>query len=151
MDSKLYISPYLIMIAALSAFFIWNKEVETDKVNEELARMDGIVSHEMSKKAPGERFLLVDVRGAGEYAAGHCKGAINIPYESIAHDFPVMRLPLDSLVYVYCQTGKRAELAKEKLAGLGYGNIVNLNRVQASPEVDSDLGSERRSEVDSGQ
>ncbi|AZS36591.1 Thiosulfate sulfurtransferase GlpE [Microbacterium lemovicicum] len=49
----------------------------------------------------GERFLLVDVRGAEAWAQGRIPGAVHIPYGTIAeraaHD-----IPLDMPVVVYC-------------------------------------------------
>jgi phage shock protein E len=36
------------------------------------------------KLKAGEKLMLVDVRSAGEFAAGHIDGAINIPKDQLA-------------------------------------------------------------------
>jgi rhodanese-related sulfurtransferase len=62
----------------------------------------------------GEPIQLIDVRSAGEYAAGHVPQASNIPLEQLESR-------LDDLghqpVAVLCQSGNRAGMACEVLAG----------------------------------
>lgn len=55
---------------------------------------------------------LVDVRSAGEYAAGHVPGAINIPLEQLA----ARRADLKTgPVAILCQSGRRAQMACDQL------------------------------------
>lgn len=72
-----------------------------------------------------EDALVVDVREAGEYDAGHILGARN---------FPLARLESGELgkrknqpVIVYCDGGGRAQKAAALLRKQGYEKVVNLS------------------------
>lgn len=82
---------------------------------------------EMMKKESG--YIILDVRRADEYAAGHIPGAINLPNEEIgANEIP--ELPDKSqLILVYCRSGRRSKEASEKLVKLGYTNIVEFGGI----------------------
>ena len=69
-------------------------------------------------------YIILDVRTAEEYSEKHIPGAINIPNETIgSEDIP--ELPdKEQLILVYCRSGNRSKQAAEKLAKLGYTNIV---------------------------
>ena len=74
-------------------------------------------------------FILLDVRTPEEFAAGHIPGAINIPNEEIGTD-EIPRLPQkDQRIYVYCRSGNRSKQASEKLAALGYTDIVEIGGI----------------------
>lgn len=76
-----------------------------------------------------EDLTIVDVRRADEYGAGHIPGAINIPNESI-HTEMLEELPdLEQTIYVYCRSGNRSRQAAEKLAAIGYTNIVEFGGI----------------------
>ncbi|NOZ41201.1 MAG: FAD-dependent oxidoreductase [Planctomycetes bacterium] len=48
---------------------------------------------------------LLDVRSPGEFAAGHIKGATNIPLEELRSRLE--EVPADGAIIVYCQVGQR--------------------------------------------
>ena len=74
-------------------------------------------------------YILLDVRTAEEFAAGHIPGAINIPNEDIGTD-EIPRLPQkDQRIYVYCRSGNRSKQASEKLVALGYTDIVEIGGI----------------------
>jgi hypothetical protein len=50
---------------------------------------------------PTQRPLIIDVRAAESYAAGHIKGSISFPESDV--DARVAELPKDKLVIAYCQ------------------------------------------------
>jgi len=80
-----------------------------------------------------ENLILLDVRTAQEYAAGHIPGAILIPNESIgAEDIPLLP-DKDQLIMVYCRSGNRSKQASSKLAALGYTNIVEIGGINSWP------------------
>lgn len=71
----------------------------------------------------GSRPFLLDVRTAGEFAAGHIPGAVNIPVDELRrrmHELPKVRD-----IVAYCQVGQRGYLATRMLlqAGLRAKNI----------------------------
>ena len=61
----------------------------------------------------GERFQIVDVRSAREYAEGHLPGALNLPLEEVEARIDDVQ-PHDPVVVV-CWSGKRAGMACEQL------------------------------------
>ena len=74
-------------------------------------------------------YIILDVRRADEFAAGHIPGAINVANESIGTD-EVPELPdKDQLIMVYCRSGRRSKEAAEKLVKLGYTNIVEFGGI----------------------
>ena len=78
-------------------------------------------------------YIILDVRTQEEFAAGHIPDAINIPNETIgAPEIP--ELPnKDQLILVYCRSGNRSKQASEKLAALGYTNIVEFGGINSWP------------------
>lgn len=66
---------------------------------------------------------VVDVRSAGEFAAGHAPGSINIPLQEVgqrAHELDPGRC-----VIVCCASGTRSAIARWRLRSLGFGRVVN--------------------------
>ena len=78
-----------------------------------------------SLAASAEQYLI-DVRTPAEYAEAHADGAINIPVEDVAAKISEVTADKDADIYVYCRSGRRAGVAQETLAGLGYKKVTNL-------------------------
>ncbi|MGR6981127.1 rhodanese-like domain-containing protein [Testudinibacter sp. P27/CKL/0425] len=74
--------------------------------------------------------LLFDVRSADEFAAGHLHNAVNISHDSIGQQISQLTADKDQTIYVYCRSGRRADLAKAELEKLGYKNVENLGGYQ---------------------
>ncbi len=71
-------------------------------------------------------YIILDVRTQDEYKEGHIPNAICIPNETIG-DKEIDKLPnKNQLIMVYCRSGNRSKQASEKLAKLGYTNIVEF-------------------------
>jgi rhodanese-related sulfurtransferase len=64
--------------------------------------------------------ILVDVREASDYAAGHIPGAINIPIRELTANLD--NLPTEEPLVVYCASGHRAAMSLAALQLLGYDN-----------------------------
>ena len=78
-------------------------------------------------------YLILDVRTPEEFAAGHIPNAINIPNEEIG-TAQILELPdQGQLILVYCRSGNRSKQASEKLAALGYTNIVEFGGINSWP------------------
>ena len=74
-------------------------------------------------------YLILDVRTPEEFAEKHIPGAVNIPNEAIGTN-EIPELPQkDQLILVYCRSGNRSKQASEKLAALGYTNIVEFGGI----------------------
>ena len=50
-------------------------------------------------------YVLVDVRSAKDFQAGHIPTAINIPYRDIANAQSLAKLPRDKEIILYCNSG----------------------------------------------
>ena len=78
-------------------------------------------------------YIILDVRTPAEFADKHIPGAINIPNETISTE-EIPELPdKDQLILVYCRSGNRSKQASEKLAALGYTNIVEFGGINDWP------------------
>ena len=58
--------------------------------------------------------LVVDVRPATEYKAGHLPRAVNIPYTKLTRHLDALRAAANGVV-LYCTLGKRTQLAEQIL------------------------------------
>ena len=73
-----------------------------------------------------EKPTVIDVRTAGEYAAGHLPGAINIDVEAPGFADSVSQLPKDESYFVYCRSGNRSGVATEQMVQLGFTDLYDL-------------------------
>ena len=74
-------------------------------------------------------YIILDVRRADEFAAGHIPNAVNVANEDIG-TADIAQLPdKDQLIMVYCRSGRRSKEAAEKLTALGYTNIVEFGGI----------------------
>lgn len=79
--------------------------------------------HEVDK-AVADGDLLLDVRTAVEFGAGHIDDAMSIPMDELRERLP--ELPRDRRIIVTCAVGQRGHTATVLLRGLGY-DAVNLD------------------------
>ena len=78
-------------------------------------------------------YIILDVRTPEEFAEKHIPDAINIPNETIGTE-EIPDLPDKAqLILVYCRSGNRSKQASEKLAALGYTNIVEFGGINDWP------------------
>lgn len=85
-----------------------------------------VPAEEFAQIIKADSVVLVDVRTAGEYDAGHIENARNI--DVLKDDFRSVAtetLPKDRTIAVYCRSGKRSLKAAAILAKEGY-KVVNL-------------------------
>ena len=60
--------------------------------------------------------LLIDVRTAEEFAAGALPGAARIA---------TLAPEKDTVIVLYCRSGRRSSIAQDSLQALGYRNVIN--------------------------
>ena len=70
--------------------------------------------------------ILIDVRTADEYAAGHAAQAILVPYDVIEQKIAPIAPDKNQKIYLYCRSGRRSAIATETLKGMGYTNVTDL-------------------------
>lgn len=77
----------------------------------------------MNKKG----FILVDVRSPEEHLAGSIPGTdLNIDFRDIQSRHRDIGAKLEDHIVVYCQSGRRSNIAAETLADLGYRHVYNV-------------------------
>ena len=76
--------------------------------------------------------FLIDVRESDEFSEGHIDKAINISYTNIVEDIKKnKKITKDSIIIVYCRSGKRSTIAYDALVKEGYKNVYNLGPITA--------------------
>lgn len=73
--------------------------------------------------------ILADVRSCQEYKKMHLTGAVNIPYADIYLNASKFLPDKKQSIIVYCATGKRSAMAKERLDYMGYQNVYFLGGI----------------------
>ena len=81
--------------------------------------------------AVDEPTLIVDVRTAEEFAAGHFPGAINIPHEDIVQGIEESNVGKDQTVLLYCRSGNRSGQAEGRLQSAGFSGAKNVGGLNA--------------------
>ena len=134
----LSISMLTLLLCACSGDFNNTTEKEsgaisadvTETMNEQMKTYRQISMEEaVTMMAQESGYIILDVRRADEFAAGHIPNAINVANEDIGTD-EIAQLPnKDQLIMVYCRSGRRSKEAAEKLVKLGYTNIVEFGGI----------------------
>jgi phage shock protein E len=76
----------------------------------------------------GER-TVIDVRTPAEYAAGHVEGSENIDVSSATFEQQLDGLDKDEEYVLYCQSGNRSATAADKMADLGFTNVLDAGGI----------------------
>lgn len=86
------------------------------------------INRDVEQFRSSEGAMLLDVRGADEYAEGHIPGSVNIPLQVL----PTKQgLPedLETPLFVYCRSGGRSRRAAAFLEKIGYRNVKNIGGI----------------------
>ena len=71
--------------------------------------------------------LILDVRSAQEFRAGHIPGALNIPHDQLPERLlSELGISESDEVVVHCQSGRRAATAEKVLAAAGFMQVRDL-------------------------
>ncbi len=122
----------LILLLGLLLTGCGNAENDSaDVISENSSATYTQISQEEAKEMMGkdDDHIVVDVRRADEYAAGHIPGAILIPNEEIGTEQPAELPDLDQIILIYCRSGNRSKQASQKLADMGYTNVYEFGGI----------------------
>ena len=72
---------------------------------------------DIKKLMKENEYIIVDVRTKSEYDESHIKDAINIPHDDIDENITIDK---DKIIFVYCASGMRSNVAYKKLSSYGY-------------------------------
>jgi rhodanese-related sulfurtransferase len=99
---------------------------------QDLVNQAKAVTHELNlndaEDAIRQADVLIDVREADEFAAGHLPGAVLVPRGLL--EFRLSGTPAlsgrDLKVVLYCKTSGRAALAAQTMQSMGYLNVTSI-------------------------
>ena len=119
----------LVLLATL--FSIAGCDGDAHEDRKEQAKYRRITADEAQVLMQREQdYLILDVRSPEEYAAGHIPHAINIPMEQFGEDPPKELPDRNQMIFVYCVKGIRSMNIANRLAHMGYKNIVEMGGIQ---------------------
>lgn len=64
-----------------------------------------------------KRAFIIDLRNSREYARGHIRGAVSVPYDGGRF---VFRPPQNKEIVLYCESGSHSLMAARELVREGY-------------------------------
>jgi len=83
-----------------------------------------ISNEEVIERAAANGGLILDVREEAEYAFGYVEGAKSLPMGDLENHLD--ELYENQEIYVICRSGKRSELAAQKLVEKGFKKVFNV-------------------------
>jgi rhodanese-related sulfurtransferase len=102
----------LIALAILVAFLVY--------------RRVGQISVKDARNYIRNGALIIDVRTAGEFVAGHLPVAVNLPVSEIDTSLARRVKDKNQVLLLHCQSGARSGVARKKLIALGCPNVFNM-------------------------
>lgn len=101
------------LVVLLVALYIWMKRA-------------GQISHKAAVEHLKHGAILIDVRTAAEYIAGHLPNAVNMPLSEIHELVPRKVKDKERVLLLHCQSGMRSGAARRQLRAMGYSNAFNV-------------------------
>lgn len=118
-----------ILILALSLFLAGCMVTKTSETSGSYKTISSTEAQQMIED--NKDALILDVRTAAEYESGHIPNAINLSNEDIQAGKVDSLKDKSQLIMVYCRSGNRSRQAAQKLAELGYTNVVDFGGIQS--------------------
>jgi rhodanese-related sulfurtransferase len=84
-------------------------------------------AQEFQAKVKEAGVITLDVRTSGEFMSGHLENAINIDVEAMNFDSEIEKLDKSATYAVYCRSGRRSQVAVDRMKDAGFTNLFNLN------------------------
>jgi rhodanese-related sulfurtransferase len=70
--------------------------------------------------------VVLDVRTAAEFAAGHVPGARNVSHDELPTRLDELVALRDKPVVLYCRSGRRTQIAEDILRDAGFTKLLHL-------------------------
>jgi phage shock protein pspE len=120
-----------VLVLFAMALFIAGCDGDAHEDQKEQAKYRRITADEAQVLMQREQdYLILDVRSPEEYAAGHIPHAINIPMDDFGEEAPRELPDRNQTIFVYCVKGIRSMNVANRLAHMGYKNIVEMGGIQ---------------------
>lgn len=113
-----------VLLAAFAGWMLWRRLIAP--------RLFGVKSLSAGEymRLRDEPHVLVDVRTAGEWAAGHAPKAVHIPLSEVEQR--LQEIPRNMPVICICASGNRSAVAATSLARKGIAPVYNFSGGMAS-------------------
>ena len=118
-----------LLILALSLFLAGCMVTKTSETSGSYKTVSSTEAQQMIED--NKDALILDVRTAAEYESGHIPNAVNLSNEDIQAGKVDSLKDKSQLIMVYCRSGNRSRQAAQKLAELGYTNVVDFGGIQS--------------------
>ena len=118
-----------ILILALSLFLAGCMVTKTSETSGSYKTISSTEAQQMIEEHKDA--LILDVRTAAEYESGHIPNAVNLSNEDFQAGKVDSLKDKSQLIMVYCRSGNRSRQAAQKLAELGYTNVVDFGGIQS--------------------
>lgn len=118
-----------ILILAVSLFLAGCMVTKTSETSGSYKTISSTEAQQMIED--NKDALILDVRTAAEYESGHIPNAVNLSNEDIQAGKVDSLKDKSQLIMVYCRSGNRSRQAAQKLAELGYTNVVDFGGIQS--------------------
>jgi phage shock protein E len=105
-----------------------------------LLKRSGQISAQEARERLKDGALVIDVRSAGEFKAGHLSSAINIPLDQLEAALPLRVQDKNQVLLLHCQSGIRSGMAQKKLQAMGYAKAFNLGSLSHARDIVGDAG-----------
>lgn len=89
-------------------------------------RRSGLISVKNAQAYLRNGAMVIDVRTAGEFVAGHLAGAVNLPLNEIETSLSRRVKDKNQVLLLHCQSGARSGVARRKLIALGCPHVYNM-------------------------
>ena len=76
-----------------------------------------------------ENSVIIDVRTFQEHFEERIPNSILMPYDNIENLIGNQVQDKNKEIFVYCRSGRRSSIAKQKLESIGYTNVIDLGGI----------------------
>ena len=111
-----YLSGLLVLAAIMTAVYEWNANKQAYMA----------ISPQDAIRLMNQNALVLDLRPAEAFAAGHLAGARNLPPDQILNAGDTLKKYKEKPVVVYDESGSLGTSAARQLAAQGFTKAVNL-------------------------
>lgn len=123
MKNRKYIVISLIIVIAI--VIVYNSNIKSTKLEYQI-----ITANEAYNIIESEEdFIILDVRTESEYASGHIKDSILLPYDEISIKAETVLPNKNKKILIYCRSGNRSSIAAKELSELGYTDIIDFGGI----------------------
>ena len=120
-----------VLVLALMSLSLVGCDSDAYEDRKEQAKYRRITADEAQVLMEREQdYLILDVRSPEEFAEGHIPHAINIPMDRIGEEPPQELPDRNQMIFVYCVKGIRSMNVANRLAHMGYKNIIEMGGIQ---------------------